>query len=182
MTAFPLRPARVHEACGPSAIGLAAVAAAQAGSTLWVRPAWQSGTVNPEGLAHYFDPSQLLLVQAKDQAEVLAAAEEALRDGVIALVVMELVAPLNLTAGRRLQLAAQAGRTTGLCLIADGSGCPAAETRWHCTPLPDPGRAPGDSTLQRWKLIKNKTGTLGAWDVRWNAEAHRLFVVSPAGQ
>ena len=183
ITAFPLRPARVHEACGSLAIAFAAVSAVQAGgSLLWVRADWRSGTVTPAGLGSYLDPSRLLLAQAADQAEILAVAEEGLRDRALSLVVMEPTAPIGLTAGRRLQLAAQAGQTTGLCLIPEGMGSPAVETRWRCSPVADPDRRNEDSTLQIWQLIKNKSGTLGAWHVRWNAEARRLAVVSPAGK
>lgn len=180
MTAFPLMPARVHEASGPLAAGLAAVAGAQAGNLLWVRPNWRTQDVSIAGMASYFDPSRLLLAQTKDQTETLAVAEEGLRDGHVPLVVIELTAPLDLTAGRRLQLAAKAGQSTGLCLIPEGMGSPAAETRWHCSPLPDPDSDPEDSTLQRWALIKNKSGTTGIWHVRWSQSARRLIVVSKA--
>lgn len=125
-----------------------------------------------------FDPGKLLLASARDQTGVLAVAEEALRSAAVSLVVMELDKPLGLTAGRRLQLAAEAGKTTGLCIIPEGSGSNAAETRWHCTPVFDPD----DSTLQRWQLTKNKSGTLGDWDVRWDAETRRIIMVSEAGK
>lgn len=180
ITAFPLLTARVHEACGSLAVGFAAVAAAQAGDLLWVRESWQPQGTSIDGLATYLDASQLLLAQTQNQTETLAVAEEALRDGSVPLVVMELTAPLSLTAGRRLQLAATAGSSTGLCLIPEGMGSPAAETRWHISPLPDPDSAAEDSTLQRWALIKNKSGTLGIWHVRWSQSAHRLIVVSKA--
>ncbi|WBU53705.1 hypothetical protein [Paracoccus sp. SCSIO 75233] len=180
ISAFPLLPARVHEACGPLAIGLAAVAAADAGDVLWIRESWQLQNASIGGLSAYIDPSRLLLAQTKKQAETLAVAEETLRDGRVPLVVMELTAPLGLTAGRRLQLAAKAGHSTGLCLIPEGMGSPAAETRWHISPLPDPASAAEDSTLQRWALIKNKSGTLGIWHVRWSQSARRLIVVSKA--
>ena len=152
--------------------------AAQVNNLLWVREGWQSHTVSAVGLADYIDPSRFLLARTKDQTETLAVVEEGLRDGNVSLVVMELTAPLDLTAGRRLQLAAKAGHSTGLCLIPEGMGSPAAETRWHCSPLPDPESAPEDSTLQRWALIKNKSGTLGVWNVRWDQSARRLIVVS----
>lgn len=182
LTAFPLRPSRVHEVCGSLAAGFAAVAGAQAGHILWVREAWRAEMIAATGVAGYLDPSHLLLAQTRDQTETLAVAEEGLRDGAIGLVVMELTAPVSLTAGRRLQLAALAGRTTGLCLIPEGMGSPAAETRWRCDALPDLRMQPGDSTLQRWELIKNKSGTIGVWHVRWSQSARRLIVVSPAGQ
>jgi protein ImuA len=179
--AFPLRPARVHEACGPLAVGLAAVSAAHSGTDLvWVRESWRSETISPAGLAAYTDPSRLLFTQVKDQAETLAVGEESLRSGAVPLVVLELTEPLSLTAGRRLQLAAQAGQSTGLCLVQEGMGSNAAETRWRCSPLPDPDSSPEDSTLQCWELIKNKSGTLGVWHVRWSQSARRLIVVSPA--
>lgn len=177
---FDLRHGRVHEACGPLAASFAAVAAARADMLLWVRTIWRPETINPLGLADYINPSRLLIAQAKDQTETLAVVEEALRDGAVPLVVLELTAPLSLTAGRRLQLAAQTGQTTGLCLIQEGMGSQAAETRWRCSPLPDPENLSEDSTLQRWELIKNKSGTLGVWDVRWSPSARRLIVVSKA--
>ncbi|WBU64271.1 hypothetical protein [Paracoccus aerodenitrificans] len=180
MTSFPLQTARVHEACGPLSGSLAAVMAAQAGDVLWLREDWQQQAISPSGLAGYIDLSQPLVAQTTDQTETLAVAEDGLRDGNVPLVVMELTAPLGLTAGRRLQLAAKAGNSIGLCLIRDGMGSPAAETRWHCGALPDPDSAPEDSTLQRWALIKNKSGTLGVWHVRWSQSARRLIVVSKA--
>lgn len=152
---------------------------------MWVRPHWLSEMPNPAGLSAWLDPSRLLLAQARDQTEVLAVAEDALRDGAAPLVVITLTESLSLTAGRRLQLAAEAGGATGLCLIPEGMGSPAAETRWHCAPVFDArtdAQARPDSTLQCWRLIKNKEGTLGAWHVRWDATARRLVVVSPVGQ
>jgi len=176
---FPLRNARVHEACGPAAYGFAIFSVTQTqANVLWIREAWRAEVINPVGMSAFCDPSRLLIGQVRDQTEGLAVMEEALRDGVLPLVIMELSQPIGLTAGRRLQLAAKAGKTTGLCLIPEGMGSNAAETRWHCTPVFDLG----DSTLQRWQLIKNKTGTLGVWHVRWDTTSRRLCVVSSAGE
>jgi protein ImuA len=178
---FPLRKSRVHEATGPGAGGFAAVACARAkGPLLWLRESWRHEGLNPVGMSLFFDPERLLVARAKDQTDLLAVAEESLRDGAPPLVVIEISRPLDLREGRRLQLAAKAGRSTGLCLIPEGMGSNAAETRWHCAPLYD--ERGGDSTLMRWKLIKNKSGTLGAWDVRWKHTARRLDVVSPVGE
>lgn len=178
-TLFPPRKGRVHEATGPAAWGFAAAHAAQVtGPVLWIRESWLAEGLNPQGFATYADPARLLLAHAPGQTDALAVAEEALRDGAVPLVVVEITQPLSLKAGRRLQLAARAGRATGLCLIPQGMGSNAAETRWQCAPAFDES----DSTLMRWELIKNKSGTLGVWDVRWDAAARRLDVVSPAGQ
>lgn len=183
ITAFPLRPSRVHEACGPLAIAFAAIAGAGAGHVLWIHESWRSERIAANALSAWLDPSRIVIALTRDQTDTLAVAEEGLRDGAVGLVVMELSARIGLTAGRRLQLAAQAGKATGLCLIPEGMGSPAAETRWRCSAVPDP--APdlaADSTLQRWDLIKNKKGTIGSWHVRWSPPARRLTVVSPAGE
>lgn len=181
LPAFPLRKMRVHEVCGPAAPSFAAIAAAQvAGNLLWVRERWRAERLSPLGLRPFLDPARLLIAGAKDGTEVLAVAEEALRDGSVPFVILEMSGEISFTAGRRLQLAAKAGRSTGLCLIPEGMGCNAAETRWRCTPVADPEATPGNSTLQRWEIIKNKSGTLGVWHVRWDQSARRLAVVSPA--
>lgn len=176
VTAYPPVASRVHEVCGPAAVSFALRLGAQSNSEMiWVRQSWLPEQLDPPGFEG-FDPSLLLLAQTSDQTETLAVAEDALRDGAAPMVVIEITAPLSLTAGRRLQLAAQAGGTTGLCLIPEGMGSNAAETRWHCAPVFDPD----DSTLQCWRLIKNKSGTTGAWHVRWDQSARRIAVVSPA--
>lgn len=180
-TCFPLRQTRVHEACGPGAWGFAAIACARTpGTLLWIREGWRTDTLSPPGLTPFFDPDRLLVALAPSQADLLAVAEEALRDGSVALVLLEMTEPVSFTAGRRLQLAADTGKSTGLCLIQDGMGNNAAETRWHVAPLLSATEE--DSTLMRWKIIKNKSGTLGAWDVRWDHAARRLDVVSPVGE
>ncbi len=176
---FPLRRGRVHEACGASAYSFAfALAAQHKGAILWIKEKWQADQLNPSGLADFISPSEILVAQGKDQPEVLASAEEALRSGAVSLTLLELSKPLSLIAGRRLQLAAEAGQSTGLCLIQDGMGSNAAETRWQCEPL----FGGADSTLQRWGIIKNKTGTLTSWDVRWDAKTRRVIVVSKTGE
>ncbi|MAB00755.1 MAG: hypothetical protein CMN87_02325 [Stappia sp.] len=179
LTAFPLRHARVHEVCGPSALTFAAIAASLAGEpALWVRAGTYHDTVYPLGLVPFLDPSQLLLARAETHRDSLGVAEEALRSGALSFVVIEIRQPLDLREGRRLQLAARAGGTTGLCIIPQGMGSNAAETRWHVAPLFDPSGE--DSTLMRWEIIKNKTGTIEAWNVRWDPEARRLHVVPPS--
>lgn len=180
-TIFPLRGGRVHEVCGPAAAAFAAVAACVTkGVTLWVRESWTQEMVNPLGLAPVLDPAQLLMARADNAVDSLAVAEEALREGALGCVLVDVSRPLNLREGRRLQLAAKTGGTMGLCLIREADmGSNAAETRWRARPLFDPHD--GDSTLMRWEIIKNKTGTLGGWDVRWSQKARRLHVVSPVG-
>ncbi|MDP1667583.1 ImuA family protein [Phaeovulum sp.] len=179
LPSFPLRAARVHEACGPAATTFAVITAARTpGNILWIYEGWLPATLHPPALVAFFDPARLLLARAGSQADSLAVAEEALKDGAVGLVVIEVANALDLREGRRLQLAARAGGGTGLCLIPEGMGSNAAETRWRVAPVP----GEGDSTLMRWEIIKNKLGTTGTWHVRWDEQAHRLHVVSPAGE
>ncbi|WP_405109028.1 hypothetical protein L0Z65_15450 [Phaeobacter sp. BS52] len=173
---FPLKRGRVHEVCGPGSFGFLAVLMAQVrGPTLWIRESHRLEHINPLGLGEFTDPSQLLVVNVKHQADGLASAEEALQERAVALVVIDISKPLSLTAGRRLQLAAKAGNTTGLCLIPEGMGSNAAETRWRCDPI----FQAQDSTHFHWRLIKNKSGTNGSWHVRWNRASRRVDMVSP---
>lgn len=180
---FPPARTRTHEVCGAGSNMFAfAVAARLAGNALWVRASWHNSQINPHGFSGFIAPSELTVCNAKDQTETLAVAEEALRSGAVSLVVMQLSQPLGLTEGRRLQLAARDGDATGLAVIPEGMGSNAAETRWRCTPVFDRAGSARDSTLQYWELIKNKSGTLGAWHVRWDAASRRINVVSPPRQ
>ncbi|WP_339110003.1 hypothetical protein [Thioclava sp. GXIMD4216] len=133
----------------------------------------------PQGMEAYGAPSDILLARPNSQTDALAVAEEALKDGVVPFIVLEITRPLDLREGRRLQLAAKAGGTTGLCIIPEGMGSNAAETRWRATPVFDPAQE--DSTLMHWEIIKNKSGTLGVWYVRWDPQTHHLHVVPPVG-
>ncbi|MBK0329238.1 hypothetical protein I5535_18325 [Rhodobacteraceae bacterium F11138] len=179
LDAFPPRNTRTHEVCGAGAYVFAfALAVRLAGPTIWVREHWEPQLINPTGFAGFVSPAELAICNTEKQTETLAVAEEALRSGAVSLVVMQVNKPIELTEGRRLQLAARDGKSTGLAIISEGMGSNAAETRWRCTP----GFDPKDSTLQQWELIKNKSGTLGVWHVRWDTASRRFFVVSPTGK
>lgn len=171
---FPPRAHRVHEAFGAGKFSFAAALMAQIkGPVIWISEAWQAEGLNPHGLADYIDPERLLMARSKDQAETLALTEESLRSGAVGLCVAELTGPLGLTSGRRLQLAAEEGRSMGLCLIGYDQGSNAAETRWHCQPVADPEGA----AVQHWELVKNKRGATGAWRVLWDSDTRALKVL-----
>lgn len=175
---FPPAEGRVHEACGVGAYFFAATLMARlSGAVFWLRGAWVSEQIHPVGLSAFADPARLTTVHAGTHKDCFAATEEALREPALPLVVVELAQPLTLTQGRRLQLAAKAGQTTGLCLIPEAMGSNAAETRWRCAPV----FGAEDSTRQRWEFVKNKSGTLRAWHVCWDAASRCLTVGSSAG-
>jgi len=95
------------------------------------------GWLNPHGLAAFgIDHRRLLLVSARRADDVLAAVEECLRSGAPTLV-MASVPGLDLSAARRLALAA-AGGATPLLVMTDAKTPPAAATatRWTVASAP----------------------------------------------
>ncbi len=178
-----IRPGRVHEATGPGRRAFAAALAGRlAGPVLWLQERRERDQLCPQGLAAFFDPARLVLARPTGGRALLQMAEEALRSGAAPLVVAELAEAPDLTQSRRLQIATGAGsgagvgRTSGpkelprgLCLMPQGrTRSNAAETRWHCCPVPSvcPSAYGGDGrTRLLWELVKNKRGRLGCWEV-----------------
>src|SRR5690606_9136427 len=116
-------------------------------------------------------------IRPTNEIDLLWSVEESLRSAPVSLVIAEPMETLSLTAGRRLQLAAEAGQTVGLMLIRAGAGSSAAQTRWCCQP-----QAGGDSTLHQWSLIRNKTGTIANWRLYWDGRSAACHMVSEAGK
>ena len=124
----------------------AGVMARSEGPVVWIRPGWWPERLNAAGLQPLANPARLILVRADRDEAALWAAEEALRSGVVPLVVVETAAPPGLTPVRRLHLAAGAGAegayrdgTTaplGLILTPGQGGAPGVESRWHLAPRP----------------------------------------------
>lgn len=177
--AFALSRNRVHEAEGQGRRSFALLQAAlHADALIWIIPGHAPHQPMLRGLPEGVG-ERLHLIRPANETDLLWATEEALRSKGVGLVIAEPERPLSLIAGRRLQLAAEAGRTTGLMLIREGQGSNAAETRWHCAPIASERR---DSTLHHWKLIKNKKGTLTTWTVHWNGKTTAVHPVSAAGE
>ena len=110
-----------------------------AGPVLW---AAAQGDLYAPGLAGFgLDPGRLLLVRAGNDRDLLWALEEGLRSGAVGAVVGEVMA-LDRTAGRRLQLAAEAAGLPCFLLHRPrlagrgGAGPSAAVTRWRVAPQP----------------------------------------------
>ena len=182
--ALSLMPARVHEAAGRGRRAFALFQAARhSGPLIWVLPAHAPELPLPAGLPQGVN-ERLHLLRPQNETDLLWSIEEALRAAPVGLVIAEPSSPLSLTAGRRLQLAAEAGRTTGLLLIRQDGGSNATETRWLCDGMAAVGM-PGvalDSTLHHWSLSKNKKGTIGDWVVNWNGASAAFDLVSATGE
>lgn len=176
---FDLRARRVHEAEGRGRRAFALLQAVRhPGPLVWIAPAHIPELPMLRGLPRGVG-ERLHLFRPSGETDLLWCIEEALRSTPISLVVAEPERPLSLTAGRRLQLAAEAGRTTGLMLIREGAGSNATETRWNCEPV---ASTAADSTLHQWSLNKNKQGTSGSWVLNWNGASAAVDMVSEARQ
>jgi len=133
---------------------------------LWV--ARQAELYGP-GLARFgLAPERLILVEAGPDSDILWAIEEGLRTPGVAAVVGELHA-LDLTAARRLQLAAEAGGGTGLVLrpVDSQAGAGAACSRWRVRAWPS--AQGGEAGWTCWRLALERcrgvAGAPGDWIV-----------------
>jgi protein ImuA len=179
----------LHEAMGAShAIGadaaatlfLAGIAGRLGGQVLW---ALSRHDLFAPGLQQAgLPPDRVIYAEAGRDADVLFVMEEGLRHGGLCAVVGE-VARANLTATRRLQLAAEASGVTALMLrrwrrigedpIAEPS---AAATRWKLgcvpsSPLPVPGIGRARWTLD---LVRQRGGEPQIWTVEASDAEGRL--------
>lgn len=176
---FDLRPRCVHEAEGRGRRAFALFQAARhPGPLVWIVPSHLPEIPMLRGLPPGVG-ERLHLLRPVGETDLLWCVEETLRAAPVALVIAEPQETLSLTAGRRLQLAAEAGRTTGLMLIREGRGSNATQTRWRCDPL---AGGAADSTLHVWSLNKNKSGTTGSWTLNWHGTSAAFHLVSEAGQ
>lgn len=160
---------------GFCAILLARAAAGGRGPVLWIAPepdAW------PPGLARFgLSPADLILVRAPRPEDGLWAMEETLRCTAVAAALLAL-REVDMTAARRLQLAAEAGGALGLLLRPDAENpAPiAALTRWRVTAIAGTSGSPHDLGDPRWQLdlLRCRAGRPGAWSVTWRASTDSL--------
>jgi protein ImuA len=167
------------------------------GVALWCRPQRKMRQTIPygPGLARFgLATDRLLFARTRTPVETLWAMEEALRSGRFAAVLGEGVAP-DLTATRRLQIAAEAGGSLALLLVPPAPGksssdkagktvkrasgrLSAATTRWRVAA--HPAAAP---EAPCWTLILERCrgGGQGAWTLEWNHEALHLRVAAVLG-
>ncbi|HSI41668.1 MAG TPA: hypothetical protein VLA00_14090 [Xanthobacteraceae bacterium] len=167
--------------------GLAWRAAARTGRpVLWIRTdpaAQETGRLDGAGLRAFgLDPSRALLLQVPGTGEALRAGLEAARCDGLGAAILEIwgaAAPLDLTASRRLGLAA--GRS-GLAFLMLRAGAPptergfgAAQTRWSVRaapsrPPPDAGfGAPLGQPAFEMRLLRHREGAPGGlWHLEWD--------------
>lgn len=170
----------LHEVCAASpgsGVAFAAILLARCGGqVLWIATEQESNLVWPPGLVPFgLAPDKLILARAARWPEALWAMEEALRCPALGAAVLMAGSGqgLDLTATRRLHLAAEAGGVFGLLLRPDGAaGASAARTRWHIAPL-------ASDAAPRWRLtlLRQRGGApAGPWNVAFNAATNTLHL------
>jgi protein ImuA len=187
--------AALHELCAAQplhfgaasgfALALAALAREREKQTLFIATDFaclEAGA--PYGLGlDQFGPGtdRLIVVRVARPVDALFAMEEALKCRALSAVIAELQDEPDLTATRRLSLAARDGGTLGLMLRGKPGDTPsAARTRWwiaaaRSTPDEFGGLGRTAFTLS---LVRNRLGPCGQWTVVWDHHEHAFSALS----
>jgi protein ImuA len=184
-----------HEADASAATGLMLAFArmvAGAGSMVWVRQDFletETGQLYAPGLVEFgLDPAGITYVRARDTLGALQAGLDAARCSSLGAVLIELwgeARAFDLTASRRLALAAEASGVTVLMTRIAASPQPsAAATRWQVRAAPSqglPANAPGNPAFSI-TLLRQRHGPAGQqWHLEWNRDRGCLEDRSIAG-
>jgi protein ImuA len=188
----------VETAAAPAAFtALLATPLAMRGETVWVL---RRDDLNAPGLMGLgFPPERLIQVCARDEAEALSVMEDALATVGVSAVIGEVEA-VDLTAGRRLQLACEKRRATGFLIrrrpfggqARREAGGSAAATRWSVASAPSEppagefglGAPRFEASLERCR--GGRTGrwlfeAKGAYDLEQRDGTHPLRLVAELG-
>lgn len=180
----PAAPVHLGAATG-FALALATIAGRNGKSTLWVQTdfgAHEAGVLYGAGADLFgLAMERLVVMRVARAVDALFATEEALKCGALASVVTELNddKAADLTATRRLSLAARTGNTPGLLLRHRTASIPsAAATRWEIASAAGTRDAYGGLSPAAFllSLVKNRRGPCGRWLLQWN---HHDRVFSP---
>jgi protein ImuA len=146
----------------------------------------RGGRIHGPGLAELGgDPAALVLGQAPDAKTLLKSAGDAARCSGLGALVVECwgkCPALDLTASRRLALAAEQSGVTLFLLRLEAEPLPsAAETRWAVSAAPSralEANAPGAPAFEI-ELLRRRAGPAGMrWRLEWNRD--RLIFREPA--
>ena len=183
---------RTADALAMAGLGLAlATRATDRERIVWVRQdhvRLETGVPSAAGLASLgFNHRQFILVEARDMLSALRAALEGARCAGLSCLVLETWGEhrvFDLTASRRLFLAARQSGVTLLALRASAAPVPSsAETRWQVKAAPSRAllsNAPGFPRFEL-TLLRDRTFPTGvvnvSWYVEWNSET-RSFTLA----
>jgi protein ImuA len=170
---------------GIAASGFAAALLARAGEGVILWAVRQDTPFAPRLAAFGLDPDRVIFCRCRDDAETLAALEDALRTKGIAAALGE-VQHVTLTQSRRLHLICERAGNVGLLLRRHFNGATArkpqgsaAATRWRIQFAPTQTSEPGLGP-PRWRLdlLYRRGGMPASFIVEWNDEAHDLRMVA----
>lgn len=170
------------------------------GAMLWIqeeRARAEDGAPYPQGLAMMagkmmagsaFDPARIIMLRTRDARSALWAMEQGLRCPGLDTVLAEvtgLAGACDLTASRRLVLAAREGGATGL-LVQAGSGArglkiaSAARTRWLIGAHQSRRGLAGEPGRPAWRLhlARHRGGREGRWLREWDHEQGQFSAVT----
>ena len=124
------------------------------------------------------DPAAIVFVTARDARQTLRIADDALRSGALAAVVIELRRGerlLDLTLTQRFNMEAQRTQSLAFLLTSDLLDTSSALTRWRvrCASSLTPRAWLGPPRLEL-ELTRNRRGRPGRWILEWNGD-DRLF-------
>lgn len=170
------------------ALALATLARESASrQALWITTdlgALETGALYGPGLDQFgLSTDQLLVARVARPVDALFAMEEALKCRALGVVVGEFGEAPDLTATRRLSLAARDGGGIGLVLRHKFSDAPsAARTRWQIAPAPSvPDEFGGlGRTAFSLALTRNRRGPCGNWTLTWDHHEHAFEHVASA--
>jgi protein ImuA len=166
----------LHEVAGTAVDGFAAMLAAKFTAQLKEPVLW---CVDGRQARHPFAPGlaemgvateRLTIAYCKTPKDMLWAMEEGLKSGAAALVIGEPSRPLDLTASRRLQLAAGTSGATGLILGQRNLAANACTTRWLASAIPASDSDVAWGGAWRLELTRARNGGTGTWDVIWSPD------------
>jgi protein ImuA len=180
-----------HGAAAGFALALAALAQEPHKETLWIATDFGSldtGALYGPGLDQFgLASGRLLLARVARPVDALFAMEEALKCRALSAVIAELGEAPDLTATRRLSLAAKDHGGLGLILrqgfLHNASDAPsAARTRWQVTAAPSvPDEFGGlGPTAFSLELTRNRRGPCGTWTLTWDHH-ERVFAALSLG-
>lgn len=160
--------------------------ALRSGTLLWCRRPYGASDAPPyaPALAAWFDPARLLMVTVRRDEDLFWAMEEGLRAGLAA--VLGETRATDLTAGRRLSLAAEKSGVPALLLRSHPAPPQSVcTTRWRVASARSqstPGLSDIGATRWRTELRRNRFGVPSVaetptWLLEWNDETHCLSVV-----
>ena len=168
-------------------LALATRAQERGKETLWITTdvsLLQTGTLYGPGLDQFgLSVDRLLNVRVPRPVDALFAMEEALKCHALSAVVAEFAETPNLTATRRLSLAAREGSALGLMLRHNADAAPSATmTRWEVASAPSqPDEFGGlGRTAFSVTLARNRRGPCGAFTLTWDHH-ERVFAALSLG-